>query len=30
MRVKVAANDHLGRLDAARAELSRELAIDPN
>jgi len=29
MRVKVAANAHLGRLDAARAELSRVLAIDP-
>jgi len=29
MRVKVAANAHLGRLDAARAELSRLLAIDP-
>src|SRR6516165_1584334 len=30
MRVKVAANAHLGHLDAARAELSRMLAIDPN
>jgi adenylate cyclase len=29
MRVKVAANVHLGRLDDARAELSRMLAIDP-
>ena len=29
MRVKVAANAHLGRLDQARAELSRVLAIDP-
>jgi adenylate cyclase len=29
MRVKVAANAHLGHLDAARAELSRMLAIDP-
>jgi adenylate cyclase len=29
MRVKVAANAHLGRLDAARAELGRALAIDP-
>jgi hypothetical protein len=29
MRVKVAANDHLGRLGEARAELSRVLAIDP-
>jgi len=29
MRVKVAANAHLGRLDKARAELSRMLAIDP-
>jgi adenylate cyclase len=29
MRVKVAANAHLGRLDAARAELNRLLAIDP-
>ena len=29
MRVKVAANAHLGRLDEARAELSRALAIDP-
>jgi len=29
MRVKVAALAHLGRLDAARAELSRVLAIDP-
>ena len=29
MRVKIAANAHLGRLDAARAELSRMLAIDP-
>jgi hypothetical protein len=28
MRVKVAALAHLGRLDAARAELSRVLAID--
>jgi adenylate cyclase len=30
MRVKVAANAHLGHLDAARGELSRLLAIDPN
>jgi len=30
MRVKIAANAHLGRLDAARAELGRMLAIDPN
>jgi adenylate cyclase len=29
MRVKVAADAHLGDLDAARAELSRMLAIDP-
>src|SRR6516162_7604266 len=29
MRVKVAANAHLGRLDAACAELGRVLAIDP-
>jgi len=29
MRVKVATNAHLGRLDEARAELSRLLAIDP-
>jgi TolB-like protein/class 3 adenylate cyclase len=29
MRVKVAANAHLGRLDEARAELSRVLAIYP-
>ena len=29
MRVKVAANAHLGRLGEARAELSRVLAIDP-
>jgi len=29
MRIKVAALAHLGRLDAARAELSRVLAIDP-
>ena len=29
MRTKVAANAHLGRLDEARAELSRLLAIDP-
>jgi tetratricopeptide (TPR) repeat protein len=29
MRVKVVANAHLGRLDAARAELSQVLAIDP-
>ena len=29
MRVKVAANAHLGHLDEARAELSRALAIDP-
>jgi tetratricopeptide (TPR) repeat protein len=29
MRVKIAANAHLGRLDKARAELSRVLAIDP-
>jgi hypothetical protein len=29
MRVKVAANAHLGRLDKARAELGRVLAIDP-
>ena len=29
MRVKVAALAHLGRLDEARAELSRVRAIDP-
>jgi tetratricopeptide (TPR) repeat protein len=29
IRVKVVANAHLGRLDEARAELSRMLAIDP-
>ena len=29
MRVKIAANAHLGRLDEARAELSRQLSIDP-
>ena len=29
MRVKLAANAHLGRLDEARAELSRVLVIDP-
>ena len=29
MRLKVAANAHLGHLDEARAELSRLLAIDP-
>jgi len=29
MRVKVAALAHLGHLDAARAELSRMLAVDP-
>jgi hypothetical protein len=29
MRVKVAALAHLGRLDEARAELSRVLAIGP-
>jgi adenylate cyclase len=29
MRVKVVANAHLGRLDEARAELGRMLAIDP-
>jgi TolB-like protein/class 3 adenylate cyclase len=29
MRVKIAANAHLGHLDKARAELSRLLAIDP-
>jgi hypothetical protein len=29
MRVKVAANAHLGRLAEARAELSRVLAIGP-
>ena len=29
MRTKVAANAHLGRLDEARAELGRVLAIDP-
>ena len=29
MRLKVAALAHLGHLDAARAELSRVLAIDP-
>jgi len=29
MRVKVAALAYVGRLDAARAELSRMLAIDP-
>jgi hypothetical protein len=28
MRVKIAANAHLDHLDAARAELSRMLAID--
>jgi len=30
MRVKVVALTHLGRLDEARAELSRVLAIDPS
>jgi len=30
MRVKTIANAHLGRLDEARAELGRLLAIDPN
>ena len=29
MRIKVAALAYLGRLDSARAELSRLLAIDP-
>jgi adenylate cyclase len=29
MRIKVAANAHLGHLDAAHAELARMLAIDP-
>jgi adenylate cyclase len=29
IRIKVAANAHLGHLDTARAELSRVLAIDP-
>ena len=29
MRVKTVANAHLGRLDAARAEVGRALAIDP-
>jgi hypothetical protein len=29
MRVKIAANAHFGRLDEARAELSRQLSIDP-
>jgi adenylate cyclase len=29
IRVKIAANAHLGRLDDARAELARQLAIDP-
>jgi len=29
IRVKIAANAHLGRLDEARAELGRLLAIDP-
>src|SRR5262249_6163047 len=29
MRVKVAANAHLGRLNEARAELNRMLAVDP-
>ena len=29
LRVKVAANAHIGRLDEARAELGRLLAIDP-
>ena len=29
MRIKIAANAHLGQLDAARAELGRLLAIDP-
>ena len=29
MRVQTVANAHLGRLDQARAELSRVLAIDP-
>jgi tetratricopeptide (TPR) repeat protein len=29
IRVKIAANAHLGRLDEARAELGRQLAIHP-
>ena len=29
MRIKVVANAHLGRLDEARAELGRLLAVDP-
>ena len=29
IRVKIVANAHLGRLDEARAELGRMLAIDP-
>jgi adenylate cyclase len=29
LRVKIAANAHLGRLDEARADLGRQLAIDP-
>ena len=29
MRYKAVANAHLGRLDEARAELSRVVAIDP-
>jgi hypothetical protein len=29
IRVKIVANAHLGRLDEARAELARMLAIDP-
>jgi hypothetical protein len=29
MRLKIVANAHLGRLDQARAELGRTLAIDP-
>jgi hypothetical protein len=29
VRVKIVANAHLGRIDEARAELSRMLAIDP-
>jgi len=29
MRVKIATNAHLGRLEEARGELSRVLAIDP-